>query len=50
MKRHLKITEKSLWQEFCEYLSTIHWPEAENELPRETVEWEYRIFCEVMAH
>jgi len=50
MKRHLKNTEKSLWQEFCEYLATVYWPQAEDELPRETVEWEYQAFRQVMAH
>ncbi len=50
MKRQPKSTEKSLWQEFCEYLATIYWPQAEDELPRETVEWEYKSFCQVMAH
>jgi len=31
-------------------MATIYWPQAEDELPRETVEWEYRSFREVMAH
>lgn len=50
MKRQLKNTEKSLWQEFCEYLATIYWPEAEENLTEETIAWEYKAFQEIMAH
>jgi hypothetical protein len=50
MKKHLKNTEKSLWQEFCDYLATIYWPEAEENLPDETIDWEYKIFQQLMAH
>ncbi|MDE3251219.1 MAG: hypothetical protein KGO92_00340 [Bacteroidota bacterium] len=50
MKKQSKNTEKSLWQEFCEYLATIYFPEAEETLPRETIEWEYKSFQEMMAH
>ncbi len=50
MKKHLKNTEKTFWQEFCDYLSTIYWPEAEENLPQETIDWEYRAFKQMMAH
>jgi len=50
MKKHLVKTEKSLWQEFCEYLASIYWPEAEESLPEETVDWEYQVFRQMMAH
>lgn len=50
MKKQTKNTEKSLWQEFTEYLATIYWPEAENELPVETINWEYKAFKQIMAH
>jgi hypothetical protein len=50
MKRHLFNTEKTLWQEFCEYLVTIYWPEAEEYLTEETINWKYKSFKEMMAH
>jgi hypothetical protein len=50
MKKHLFNTEKTLWQEFCEYLATIYWPEAEYYLTEETIDWEYKSFKEMMAH
>ncbi len=49
MKRQIRKTEKTFWQEFCEYLATIYWPEAEETLPQETVLWEYKSFCEAMT-
>ena len=50
MKKQFKNTEKSLWQEFCEYLETIYYPEAEETLPQETLNWEYKAFLQIMAH
>lgn len=49
MKKHLFKTEKSLWQEFVEYLASIYWSGAENDLEEQTLNYEYQIFKEIMA-
>lgn len=43
MKKQQKCA-KSFWQEFTEFLSTIYWPGAEEDLPEETVMHEYETF------
>ncbi len=50
MKRTSATTEKTLWDEFCDYLASIYWPEAEENLPDELVDWEYRNFRAVLSH
>lgn len=35
---------KSAWQEFTEFLASIYWPGAEEDLPEETVIFEYKAF------
>jgi len=49
MKKHLFKTEKSLWQEFVEYLASIYWSGAENDLEENTLNYEYQIFLQNMA-
>jgi hypothetical protein len=49
MKKHLFKTEKSLWQEFVEYLASIYWQGAENELDDQTINFEYQLFLQTMA-
>ena len=50
MKANQKNTEKTLLQEFYEYLASVYFPQAEETLPSETVEWEYKNFISFMAH
>jgi hypothetical protein len=49
MKKQSSKTEKNLWAEFLEYLASVYQPEAEDYLPSELVQWEYKRFLEVMA-
>jgi hypothetical protein len=49
MKKHFFKTEKSLWQEFVEYLASIYWQGAENDLEEQTITFEYQQFIQTMA-
>ena len=49
MKRHQFKTEKSLWQEFVEYLASVYWQGAENDLTDQTLNFEYKQFLQTMA-
>jgi hypothetical protein len=49
MKKHLFKSEKSLWQEFVEYLASIYWQGAENDLEAQTLTYEYQLFLQTMA-
>ena len=44
MKKQSKNSAKSLWQEFTEFLSILYWQGAENDLPEETIQWEWESF------
>jgi len=49
MKKHLLITEKSFWQEFVEYLASVYWQGAENDLESQTLNFEYQLFLQTIA-
>ncbi len=40
---------KAAWQEFTEFLASIYWPGAEEDLPEETVIFEFNAFLSQLA-
>jgi len=49
MKKQSIKSGKTMWQEFTEFMATIYWPGAEEDLPSERVEFEFESFKALVA-